>query len=117
MRGKYEELVGGEEAPGEAVDHLLIGGRRRTRAAAGVVDQELDRRAVDDIEADQFAGAVMAELEGRRVEHEKILEERAARSQTGARHPGGARIARGAARGSAHRERRSLRRVIYRFLV
>src|SRR4051812_7374686 len=46
-------------------------------AAAGIVDQELDRGAVDDIETDDLAGPVAADFQGRRVEHEKIFEERA----------------------------------------
>ncbi len=72
-----EQLVGGQEPPGAAVDHLLVGRRRRPRPAAGVVDEELDRRAVDDIEADDVAAAGAPDLEGRRVDRQEVVECRA----------------------------------------
>ncbi len=37
------------------------------RAAAGLVEQQLDRGAVDDIEIDQVSGAAAAQFERRRV--------------------------------------------------
>jgi hypothetical protein len=49
------------------VDHLLIGRRRRKRPAPGVVEEELDRGAVDDVERDDVAAPVATDLQRRRV--------------------------------------------------
>ena len=69
-----EQLVGGQEPPGAAVDHLLVGRRRRPRPSAGVVDEELDRGTVDDIKADDITAAGATGLEGRRVDRQEVME-------------------------------------------
>ncbi len=72
---QVEQLVAGQQLPRPAVDHLLEGRRRRPRAAPGLVEQELDRGAVDDIETDDLAAAVAAQLERRRIEHQNVFEQ------------------------------------------
>ena len=90
---QVEQLVAGQQPPRPAVNHLLVGRRRRLRPAPGVVDQHLDRGAVDDIETDDFAAAVAAQLERRRIEHQHDPRAaRAASSRTAARRRAGARI-------------------------
>ncbi len=56
------------------MDDLLIGRRRRLRPPPGVVDQHLDRRAVDNIERNDLTAAIAADLESWCVEHQDILE-------------------------------------------
>ena len=72
---QIEKLVGRQQFPRPPVNDLLIGRGRRLRAAAGLVDQQFDRGAIDDIETDNVAAAVAPQFESRGVEHQEILKE------------------------------------------
>src|SRR3954468_3467653 len=72
---RVDQFVRCEQLPRAAVHHLLEGRGRRARAAAGVVDQQLQRGAVDDIEPDDVAGAVAADFQRRRVDDEQVFEQ------------------------------------------
>src|SRR6266446_63868 len=74
VAGQIDQLIVAQEAPWLTADHLLVGWGRGTRTTPGIVDQHLNRRSVDHIEADDVAAPVAANFEGLCVEHEHILE-------------------------------------------
>src|SRR6516162_10273961 len=65
------------------MDHLLVSRCRRLRPPPGVVDQHLNRRTVDNVEADNLAAAVAAYLEGGCIEYQDVLERLAQPSRDG----------------------------------
>ena len=65
---QIEELDGGEVGGGDALEDLLVGGIGRLGRAPVLADQRLDRRPVDDVERIERAAAIVARIEGRRVD-------------------------------------------------
>jgi len=65
---QIEELFGGEVGGWDPFEDLLVGGIGRLGRAPVLADQRLDRRPVDDVERIERAAAIVARIEGRRVD-------------------------------------------------
>jgi hypothetical protein len=74
---QVEQFVAGEIGGRNAVQHLLIGRIRRFWRAPVLADQRLDRRAVDDVEAVERAGAGEARIDRGRVDHQHVFQQHA----------------------------------------
>ena len=69
---QIEELLSREVGGGDALEDLLIGGIRRLGRAPVLADQRLDRRPIDDVERIERAAAIVARIEGRRVDDQFV---------------------------------------------
>jgi hypothetical protein len=65
---QIEKLLGREVGGGDAFEDLLVGRVGRLGRAPVLADQRLDRRRVDDVERIERAAAIVARIEGRRVD-------------------------------------------------
>ncbi len=72
---QVDELVRCEEPPRAPLNDLLVSRCRRLWPAAGIVEQYLDRRAVDDVEPYEFAATIAANFKRRGIEHEHIFQD------------------------------------------
>jgi hypothetical protein len=63
--------------PRPAVDDLLKGRRGRSGPTSGAVDQHLDSAAVDNIQPNDVAAAIFADLQRSRIKHEHVFQENA----------------------------------------
>jgi hypothetical protein len=69
---QIEELFSREVGGGDALEDLLVGGIGRLGRAPALADQRLDRRPVDDVERIERAAAIVARIEGRRVDDQFV---------------------------------------------
>jgi hypothetical protein len=65
---QIEQLEGGEVGGRDALEDLLVSGIGRLGRTPVLADQRLDRRPVDDVKRTERAAAIVARIEGRRVD-------------------------------------------------
>jgi len=70
---EVEQLVTGQKTPRTSVDDLFIGREGWLWPATGIVEQDFDCRAINNIQSDDIAAAVAPYLKRGRVEHKDVF--------------------------------------------
>ena len=75
VAGRVDQVVHREVGGGQALQDLLVGRGRRLGRAATLIQQPLDRGAVDGLEGQDLAALGALHVDGRGIQDEEVLEE------------------------------------------